>query len=120
MRIIIALFLMFGLISCVKMITKSHLNLSKGTTLTTFKKEDVDFDKNVLLSKMNTKNQGKYEVFMTEISGATKKEVYYYAFRNDSLLYWGHPYQFTRSENQILREIAEEAFDYAKKEYGLD
>ncbi len=36
---------------------------------------------------------------------------YYYAFKNDSLIYWGYPYEFLRHSNPLIRDIAIEAVD---------
>ncbi|MBI3258100.1 MAG: hypothetical protein HYZ54_01260 [Ignavibacteriae bacterium] len=109
-----------GLASCQTFITESNLRLSKGTTLQAFKTEDVDYDKVVSLPKLSAKNKNKYEVYMTTIRGAVFKEVYYYAFENDKLIYWGYPYQFSRSNNPLLEDIGIEAFEYSKKEYDLN
>ncbi|MCX6147121.1 MAG: hypothetical protein NTW25_07695 [Candidatus Kapabacteria bacterium] len=101
------------------MITKSHLKLYKGMTLANFLNEDVDYDNKFLLPKLNTKNYGKFEIYITRLNGALEKEIYYYAFKNDSLIYWGHPFQFTRSEDSTLKDIGEEAFEFSKNEYEL-
>ncbi len=109
-----------GLVSCETFVTESNLRLAKGTTLQAFMKENVDYDKNVSLPKLSAKNKNKYEVYMTRINGAVFMEVYYYAFENDKLIYWGYPYQFSRSNNPLIENIGLEAFEYAQKEYDLN
>ena len=100
-----------GLTSCQTLVTKHNIRLSKGSTLDAFKKEDVDIDFKIALPKLSAKNKAKYEVYITTIHGANTKELYYYAFQDDKLVYWGYPYQFTRNENALIQEIGEEALE---------
>jgi hypothetical protein len=117
--VLIVVFLV-GLASCSQLITKRHLEISKGTTFEQFNSVGVDFDETFNLEKMNEKYKADFKILTAKMKGAIKKEIYYYAFKNDTLIFWGHPYLFTRSENTTIREMGEEVYPKVKIEYGMD
>lgn len=99
------------------LVSKNNLKLSKGTDFSIFQSENIKYDGKLVLAKLNAKTKDEYVVFVTRMRGALEGELYYYAFKNDKLLYWGQPYMFARHENEILRDIADETLDYAKSLY---
>lgn len=99
------------------LVSRNNLKLSKGTDFSVFQAENIKYDGKLVLSKLNVRTKDNYVVFVTRISGTLEDELYYYAFKNDKLLYWGQPYMFARHENEILRDIADETLDYAKSLY---
>jgi hypothetical protein len=96
------------------------LALHKGISIEEFKKSGCDYDTHQILKNTSETHKSSIEIYMGKQIGSHKKEIYYYAFANGKLLYWGFPYQFARSDDQILNDIAEEAFPIAKVEYGLN
>ncbi len=116
--IAISIFFVILLSSCGNgLVTKNNLKLSKGTHFEVFQAENIQYDGKLILTKLNAKTKDEYVVFVTKIRGALEGELYYYAFKNDRLLYWGQPYMFARHENEILRDIADETLEYAKSLY---
>lgn len=100
--------MIISLTSCETLVTQQNLKLSKGSTIEEFKKEVSRIDEVVEVPKASAKHQASLVVYVTKIQGADTEEIYYYAFRDGKLLYWGYPYQFSRSENTVIRDIGEE------------
>lgn len=100
--------MMLCLTSCETLVTQQNLKLKKGSTIEEFKKEVSRIDEVVEVPKASAKHQASLVVYVTKIQGADTEEIYYYAFRDGKLLYWGYPYQFSRSENTVIRDIGEE------------
>jgi hypothetical protein len=52
-------------------------------------------------------------------------DLYFYAFKDEKLIYWGYPYQFRKNGTELIREIGDEAFSLVmnnqelKALYGL-
>lgn len=108
------------LLSCNTFILENHLKLHKGISSKEFINNDVPYYLADTLHSMNKKYNEKFVVFLSSIYSGTGSEIYYYAFRNDSLVYWGYPYQFSRHDNQVIREISENVYNTAKKEFDMD
>jgi hypothetical protein len=75
----------------------------------------------ITLASVSKKYRANVEVIASTMLGVStmNNDLYFYAFKDDSLIYWGHPFQFTRIEDSTLKDIGEEAFEFSKNEYEL-
>jgi hypothetical protein len=51
-------------------------------------------------------------------SGGAPTAIYFLAYKNASLIFWGYPHEFARSSDPLIREIGKEALSrYDKSHY---
>lgn len=107
--------MIFILESCThNFIFKNNKSIVKGISIADFRKSDIKIDEIYNLPISGNKYNCKIEIIKSAVRSATYVEIYYYAFRNDSLIYWGFPYQFASRDNEQLNDIAKEMYDILK------
>ncbi len=102
-------------------ISNSNLKLSKGSTLANFKEADIKTTNIFKLENLSRMKRANIFVYVTLLEGASPKasDIYMYAFKNDLLVYWGYVYQFRKNDNELVRELGDEAFSYIIKDKDL-
>lgn len=75
----------------------------------------IDPDKELLIDVSADPNS-RYEVLNFTVSAIGTEGIYLLAFKNDSLYYWGYPYEFNRHPSPILNEIGKAAYKKIKDE----
>lgn len=103
LKIILIVFI-FTFISCSTYLYKQNLNLEiKSTTYNQFQKERIHIYKEVDFKLEN--DFENYKVVESKINHADGSMNYIYAFRNDTLIYFGYPYQFSQNQSETINEI---------------
>lgn len=109
--------------SCNSFVYRSNLELRKGQPVVTVKKildddsyiddfSDNDFYK---IDEPEFNHFGKIELIIKKRYYIDDYQYYVYAFRDDKLIYWGYPVEFTRSGNELLYLIGRKAADIIKE-----
>ena len=103
-KLLISFCLVFILISCAKYLYKNNTSLVLfETTYSQFKDDSGYLSKNEVFSLENDLNN--YRIVEKNISHAAGALSYIYAFQNDTLIYFGYPYQFSQSPNEKINNL---------------
>lgn len=103
-KYLLALILILTLVSCAKYLYKENMNLVLfETTYTKFKDGIGYLSKNEVFNLENDLNN--YRIAEKNISHAAGMLSYIYAFQNDTLIYFGYPYQFSQSADEKINNL---------------
>lgn len=112
---ILAIILIFTIAGCSKYLYKQNQNLELNiTTYERFKKERIFATKDVEFTLENDLN--RYRVIESKINHAEGAMNYLYAFRNDTLIQFGYPYQFSQHTDGLINNIGKYYSEFIYKE----
>jgi hypothetical protein len=112
---VFALILILLIASCSRYLYKQNQNLElKITTYQQFKKERIYATKDVGFTLENDLNS--YKVIESKINHADGAMNYLYAFRNDTLIQFGYPYQFSQHTDELINKIGKYYSEFIFKE----
>lgn len=61
----------------------------------------------------------RFHVMVFRMHVGNSKGDYYAAFRNDSLFYWGYPYEWNRHPDSIIREVGLQTTSVRARDAGI-
>ena len=103
-KLFITLSLIFLLGSCAKYLYKSNKNLVLfETTYIEFRENTGYLTKDEIFNFENDSNS--YRIVELNISHVAGALSYIYAFQNDTLIYFGYPYQFSQSPDEKINNL---------------
>jgi hypothetical protein len=101
--------------SCIStFVEEERLYVRKGQSFEKVLSHGINPKQTFELIGVSKKYKSNIKVFKINMPTANVRDNYFYAFRNDSLIFWGFPYKFLRHENEQLRDIASEMIDSLK------
>lgn len=98
---------------------EKRLDIYMGYSIVDFKKINYLTSENNYhkLSGWDLDKIGTIEIYIVQQPSVKDKlDVYIYAFQNGKLLYWGFPWEFTRSNDKVIEAIGIEAIKLMEKE----
>jgi hypothetical protein len=109
--------------SCNSLVYKSNLELRKGQPKVIVKQilendsyiDDFSDNDFIKIDEAEFNHFGNIELIIKKRYYIDDYQYYIYAFRDDKLIYWGYPVEFTRSGNELLYLIGRKAADIIKE-----
>ncbi len=102
LRKVLLLALLTLFVACSSYLYKhGNIELYK-TTFSDFQETDASISEKYIV-KLDSNN--RYLLIESSVKHAPGQMTYLYAFRNDTLLYFGYPYQFSQSSDKIINEL---------------
>lgn len=122
--IVIFLLAVFLIPACTFEVYKSNLKIKKGMPIEKAQEiiDDDTFINDYIqeepfnLTESGIISDGTIKVLIRKRFQAVGKEAYIYAFKNDKLIYWGYPIEFTRSSDPLLFNIGKKISEIIQKE----
>lgn len=103
-RISIIIIVSVSLFSCARYLYKQNRNIELNkTTFTDF--NDIKAPKHKIEDIIISNDTNKYTLVESSVNHAAGQMKYLYAFRNDTLIYFGYPYQFSQSSDETINEL---------------
>lgn len=102
---IVSIFIVsFSLYSCATYLYKQNKELELyKTTFNDF--NNTNSPKHEINNLVITSDSNKYTLVESSVNHAAGQMTYIYAFRNDTLIYFGYPYQFSQSSDKTINEL---------------